>query len=106
MARSILKEKAETQKKKKKKIKKLDYSPVYMRGENRHEFTAAVNPADGGISREFADLALLFLSWLCSSSAQLLDLPSFLQHVPLEASLERTESDATSFDARHLFGTC
>lgn len=78
MARSILKEKAETQKKKKKKIKKLDYSPVYMRGENRHEFTAAVNPADGGISREFADLALLFLSWLCSSSAQLLDLPSFL----------------------------
>lgn len=57
MARSILKEKAETQKKKK-KIKKLDYSPVYVRGENRHEFTAAVNPADGGISREFADLAV------------------------------------------------
>lgn len=48
-----------------------------MRGENRHEFTAAANPADGGISREFADLALLFLSWLCSSSVQLLGLPSF-----------------------------
>lgn len=28
---------------------KHGYSPVYLRGENRHEFTAAVNPADGGM---------------------------------------------------------
>lgn len=47
----ILKEKAQTMKKRKEEEerKKGDYSPVYVRRENRHEFTAAVNPADGGI---------------------------------------------------------